>query len=447
VPKLLVKNGKVVDPSAGRDEVLDLLISDGKVESLGKNLSAKAKTINAEGLVVCPGLVDMHVHLREPGREDEETIASGTRAACKGGFTSIVCMANTNPPADNASVIDFIKAKAEAEGVVRVYPVGAVTKGLRGEELAEMAELASAGAVAFSDDGHPVMNARVMRRALEYARMLNRVLIVHAEDVNLSSVGQMHEGIYSTLLGLQGIPAAAEEAMVARDILLAELTGARIHFAHVSTAGSVELIRGARQKGLPVTCEVTPHHLTLTDQSLASFNTNYKVNPPLRSTEDVEALQKGLHEGVIDAIATDHAPHARQEKELEFEYAPFGVIGLETALAVGISELVEKGVISLPGLIAKMSWNPCQILGLSGGTLKEGSPADLIVIDTNAQVEVKHELISEAKSDVDNFVSKSVNSPYFGWKLRGKVVHTVVDGHLIMSDGKILERVKTWDLK
>lgn len=442
MPKLLIKSGRVIDPSVGRDETLDVLISDGKIESIGKDVSVKAKVIDAEGLIVSPGLLDMHVHLREPGREDEETIASGTRAACKGGFTSIVCMANTSPPADNASVIDLIKSKARAEGVIRVYPVGAVTKSLRGEELSEMAELAAAGAVAFSDDGHPVMNARVMRRALEYSRMLNRVVIVHAEDGNLSSGGQMHEGIYSTLLGLKGIPSAAEEAIVARDILLAELTGARIHFAHVSTMGSVEMIKTARRKGLPVTCEATPHHLTLTDQSLASFNTNYKVNPPLRSTEDVEALRKGLAEGIIDAIATDHAPHARQEKELEFEYAPFGVIGLETALSVGISELVEKGVISLPELIAKMSWNPCQILGLSGGTLKEGSPADLIVLDINAQVEVKHESNSDPKSDVDKSFSKSTNSPYFGWKLRGKVVHTVVDGNLIMSEGKVLERVK-----
>lgn len=443
MPKLLIKNGRVIDPATKRDEVLDVLVSNGKIEVLGKHLNGKAKVIDAEGLVVCPGLVDMHVHLREPGREDEETIASGSRAASRGGFTSVVCMANTNPPADNGSVIDFIRTKAESEGVVHVYPVGAVTKGLRGEELAEMAELAAAGAVAFSDDGQPVMNARVMRRALEYAKMLNRVVIVHAEDTNLSAGGQMHEGVYSTLLGLKGIPAAAEESIVARDILLAELTGARIHFAHVSTRRSVELMREARKKGLPVTCEVTPHHLTLTDKSLTSFNANYKVNPPLRSTEDVEALRLALREGVIDAIATDHAPHALQEKELEFEYAPFGVTGLETALSVGISELVEKEVISLSELIAKMSWNPCRIVGIPGGILREGGPADLIVIDPKANVEIKLEPGSQAVVDVDNFLSKSANSPYFGWKLRGKVIHTVVDGNVVMSEGKILEKLKT----
>ncbi len=444
MPKLLVKNGVIIDPTNKEEKVSDLLIESGKIKRIGKGLSGQGATVlEADGLIVCPGLIDMHAHLREPGREDEETIASGTRAAAKGGFTSVVCMANTEPPADNKSVLDYIKAQAEEEGVVRVYTVGAVTKGLRGEELAEMAELSEAGAVAFSDDGRPIMNAEVMRRALEYAKMLNRPLIAHAEDEHLSFGGQINEGYYSTLLGMRGIPAAAEETIIARDLLLSELTGARLHIAHVSTKGSVGMVRRAKRKGIPVTCEVTPHHLVFTDEALSTFDTNYKVNPPLRSREDMDALREGLAEGIIDAIATDHAPHALQEKEKEFDYAPFGIVGLQTALAVIITELVETGVLTISEAIGKMSTNPARILGIDGGVLEEGSIADLIIVEPKAKVELYKPGYSKPEVDVDNWESKSENSPYFGWKLRGRVIHTVVDGEIIVKDRKIVDKKPT----
>lgn len=441
LPKLLVRNGLLIDPANNKEKIADLFIENGRIKRIGKNLSKQGATVlEAEGLTVCPGLIDMHVHLREPGREDEETVITGTRAAAKGGFTSVVCMANTQPPADNKSVLDYIRARAEEEGMVRVYPAGAVTKGLKGEELAEMAELTAAGAVAFSDDGEPIMNAEIMRRALEYAKMLNRPLVSHAEDRNLSLGGQINEGYHSTLLGMRGIPAAAEEAIVARDLLLSELTGAKLHIAHVSTKGSIEMIKRAKKRGIPVTCEVTPHHLTLTDEALLTFDTNYKVNPPLRSREDLEALRKGLVEGIIDAIATDHAPHALEEKEKEFDYAPFGIVGLQTALPLIITELVERGVLTLTQAIAKMSLNPAKILSIPGGSLEEGSIADLIAIDHKAEVNLHSFGGSKPEVNVDNWESKSRNCPYFGWKLHGKVIHMVVDGKVVVKDGRIVEK-------
>lgn len=424
MPKLLIKKGRVIDPATGLDSHLDLLVEDGKIKALGKNLSAeKAKVLDASGKIVAPGLIDIHTHLREPGREDEETIASGGLSAAKGGFTSIAAMPNTDPPADDKSVIDYIHLKAREAGLVKVYPIGAITKELKGEELAEMAELASAGAVAFSDDGNPVMDAGLMRRALEYAKMLNRPIISHCEDKNLSRGGQMNESYYSTLLGLTGIPKASEEIMIGRDILLAELTGSRLHLAHITTSKSVEMVRAAKERGVAVTCEVTPHHLILTDDLLQSFDTNYKVNPPLRSREDVEALREGLAQGAIDVIVTDHAPHALQEKEREFSYTPFGIIGLETALPLVLTELVQKKILSLSQALAKMTCQPAAVLGLDSGRLEVGAPADLVIFDP------------EAKVRFDSFLSKSQNSPFRGWELKGRVIYTLVEGKIVYSRG------------
>ncbi len=428
MPDVLIRGGRVIDPASKIDAVLDVLVEDGKIKMVKKDISLKsADVIDAPGLIVCPGLIDMHVHLREPGREDEETIASGTRAAVRGGFTSVACMPNTDPVADNASVIEFILERARNEGVAHVLPIGAITKGLKGEELSEMGELMRVGAVAFSDDGNSVMNAEVMRRALEYSEMLDILIIVHAEDVNLSKRGQMNEGFYSTLLGLKGAPAAAEEAMIARDLILAEMTEARLHIAHVSTAGSVRLIRQAKERGMRVTCEATPHHLVLTEALLATYDTNCKVNPPLRTEVDVLALREGLKDGTIDAIASDHAPHALHEKEREFDYAPFGIVGLETALPLMLAELVESDELSYTQLIEKLSCNPARILGFEGGSLSVGNPADITMFDPKAKVKV----------DTNSFASKSKNSPLGGWELIGMAKYVLVDGKLVLRDGRV----------
>lgn len=418
----------MIDPVNNLDEVLDILIESGRIAKVGKALKTNKgfQVIEAKGKIVCPGLVDMHVHLREPGREDEETIGSGTRAAAKGGFTSIACMPNTDPPIDNASVVELILDKAEKEGIVNVFPVASFTKGLKGEELSEMSDLLKAGAVCFSNDGESVTDAEVMRRVLEYTKMFDACPIIHAEDKNLSDKGQMNEGYFSTLLGLRGIPAAAEEVIIARDLTLAALGGAKVHFTHISTKGSVELIKTAKKKGCPVTCDVTPHHLTLTEENLLSYDTNLKVNPPLRSKEDVKALREALTNGTIDAIASDHAPHAPQEKEREFEYTPFGMTGLETSLSLMLTELVEKEVLSYKELVEKMSVNPIKILGIDQegrGTLSKGSVADVTIIDPQAQVEV----------DQTKFESKSGNTPFAGWKLKGEASHVIVGGNLVWS--------------
>lgn len=419
----------MIDPANEFDEVADVLIEEGKITQVGKKLeSAQAKVHDASEKLVMPGLIDMHVHLREPGREDEETVATGARAAVKGGFTVIACMPNTEPVADKASIIELILEQAEKTKLAHVFPIGAITKGLKGEELAEMGELAEAGAVAFSDDGNPVMNSRSFRRALEYSKIFSRPLILHEEDKNLSAGGQVNEGFYSTLLGLKGIPAAAEEALIARDLILARLTGAQIHFAHISTKGSVALIRRAKQDGLRVTCEVTPHHLVLTQEALTGFDTSLKVNPPLRSKDDVEALREGLKDGTIDAIASDHAPHALHEKEQEFDRAPFGMLGLETSLALILTELVEKAVIDYTDLVEKMSLNPAQILNLPMGTLAAGSEANLTVVDPELEFVV----------DAALFESKSRNTPFNGWSLKGKATDVFVSGRLLMKDGRIV---------
>ncbi|MDI6816524.1 MAG: dihydroorotase [Actinomycetota bacterium] len=428
----LIVGGRVIDPANNVDEIADVLIERGKIAAIGSDLSGSApdgvERIDATGKVVAPGLVDMHVHLREPGRADEETVESGLRAAVRGGFTSVACMPNTDPVCDSASVVEYILQRVEEVGFGNAFPIAAVTHGLEGEKLSEMGELVGAGAVAFSDDGKCVVNGQLMRRALEYAKTWDKTIISHAEDSFLAHGGQMHEGYWSTVLGLKGIPAAAEEVVVARDIILAELTGGRLHIAHLSTAGSLELVKLAKERGIRVTCEVTPHHLILTDEKVRDYDTNFKVNPPLRSKEHLEAVRQGLRDGVIDAIASDHAPHARHEKEMEFDYAPFGLIGLETTLALILTEIVDKGVIGLSEAIALMSINPARILGIDRGTLSVGAAADVIILDTNAQNEV----------EPLRFESKSNNTPYAGWSLKGVVGDVFCAGKPVICNSRFV---------
>jgi dihydroorotase len=363
----------------------------------------------------------MHTHLREPGQEGKETIATGCRAAAVGGFTALACMPNTNPVNDNKIVTSYIINKALKEGCVRVYPIGAITRGLKGENLSDIGELKTAGVVALSDDGEPVINAEVMRRALEYVKSFNLTIISHCEDKNLSRSGAMHEGFVSTRLGLPGIPAAAEEVMVARDLILAELTSSCVHIAHVSTAGSVDLIRRAKAKGIRVTCEVTPHHFTLTDEAVTSFDPNTKVNPPLRSQEDREALREGLRDGTIDVIATDHAPHDPMAKDIEYTAAANGIVGLETAVSLTLNELVHTNILTINQAIALLSTNPARILGLKGGALHEGEEADITVLDMQREFMVKPE----------TFKSKSRNTPFAHWKLKGGPIMTIVAGNIV----------------
>jgi dihydroorotase len=423
---LLIKGGRVIDPASGLDGIRDISIEDGKIKTIEakcKVQSAKCKMVDATGKIVTPGLIDMHTHLREPGREDEETIATGSAAAAKGGFTTILCMPNTDPTIDNQSIVKFVINKAKEEAIVNVLPVGSISKGLRGEGLSEIGEMVKGGVVAISDDGNPVMNAELMRRALEYSRIFNIPVISHCEDTNLSKDGVMNEGYISTLLGMKGIPNAAEEVMVGREMILAHLTGAKVHIAHVSTKGSVRLIREAKEKGLNVTCEATPHHLTLSDEAVRSFDTNTKINPPLRSEEDIEALRERLRDGTIDVIATDHAPHTLNEKELEFGLAPFGMVGLETALGLLLTELIGKKIIDLSELIAKLTINPANILGIDKGRLKVGGPADLVIIDPEKEWVV----------DSMKFLSKGRNTPFQGRRLKGQVVMTIVNGEIVME--------------
>ena len=418
---LLVRNGRVVDPANSLDAVQDVLIAGDRIERLGPNLTAPGATVlDATGKIVCPGFIDLHVHLREPGQEYKETVATGTRAAAAGGFTAVCCMANTHPVNDNRAVTDYIRAKAETQGVVRVYPIGAVTRNLGGEALAELAELAEAGCVAFSDDGKCVMNAALYRHAMEYTLPFGTPLISHAEDHALAKGGAMHEGVVSTELGLPGIPAAAEDVMVARDILLAELTGAHVHIAHVSTAGAVRLVRDAKARGVRVTAEVTPHHLLLTEEAVRSFDANTKMNPPLRSKRDAEAVLEALIDGTIDCIATDHAPHASSEKEGEFDHAAFGIVGLETAVGLLMDRLVKPGIVPLPTLVARLSRDPARLLGLPGGSLAPGAPADLTLLDPAARWTI----------EPARFQSKSRNTPFGGWTVTGKPWKTIVGGRV-----------------
>ncbi len=430
---LLIQGGHIIDPSQGIDEIGSLLITEGKISWLGRGEVTPPQpdydVLPAQGLIVCPGFIDLHCHLRQPGFEEKETIATGTRAAARGGFTTICCMPNTNPPLDNQATIEYIKSKASTEGVVRVLPIGCISKGRKGEELAEMGELASAGVIGFSDDAEPAANSHLMRQALDYSRAFGLPIIDHCEDTVLTDGGQMNEGIISTRLGLRGIPAAAEEIMVARDLALAELTGARLHIAHVSTEGSVDLIRRAKEKGIQVTAEVMPHHLTLTEERVIGYDTNAKVNPPLRTSRDIQALIQGLKENVIDIIATDHAPHTEAEKLCEFALAPFGISGFETALG-SLMSLVHDGQLTLATLISKLTYEPSRIIGNKYGklgTLAIGVPADVTIFDPDRDWVV----------DTKAFASKGKNTPLAGSILKGKVIATIFQGKLVYKDDSI----------
>src|SRR5208282_1157393 len=430
---LLIKDGHIIDPSQGINGIGDVLINGGTIAAInlknGKHNAAAGlkgltnlQTIDAAGLYVFPGLVDMHTHLREPGGEHKETIRTGTMAAVRGGFTSVCSMPNTNPVNDNPTVTVFIIKKAMKEGFCSVYPIGAVTKGQKGEELAEMGLMYDAGCRAFSDDGRPVMSSIVMRRALEYSRTFNVPIISHCEDLGLSDDGVMNEGTLSTTLGLKGVPPAAEEVMVARDIILSELTGGRLHIAHVSTQGSVRLIRQAKERGIRVTAETCPHYFSITEDAVRAFNTNAKVNPPLRAGKDLDAIKRGLQDGTIDVIATDHAPHHRDEKLQEFDKSPSGISGLETALSLGL-RLVEEGVLTLDALAEKMAFNPARIIGVDKGTLRPGSDGDVTIIDKNREVTI----------DADVFASMGKNTPFANWLLKGMPVITIVRGKIAFS--------------
>ncbi len=427
--ELLLKEGRVVDPESGYDSVANVLVRDGRIAGLGPDVEVDgAEVIDCRGLVVAPGLVDIHVHFREPGNEQKETIRTGSRSAARGGFTSVAPMANTTPTIDTAGMVDFVKRRARESAVVRIWPIAAVTRGREGRELTEFAELKEAEAVALSDDGACVADTALMRYALQYGKMFGFPIISHCEDTGLSDDGVMNEGFNSTALGLIGMPKAAEEIMVARDLLLAELTGGWVHIAHVSAARSVEMIRNAKQRGARVTAECTPHHIALTDDAVRSFDTNAKVNPPLREQEDLDALKEGLRDGTIDVIATDHAPHAPSEKDVEFQTAPFGVIGLETALPVAITHLVEPGVLSLSELLGLLTYRPADILNIDAGRLKEGGPADIVVFDPAEEVVV----------DAERFESRGRNCPFDGHRLRGRIHYTIVAGNVVVRpDGLV----------
>lgn len=422
---VLIKNGRVVDPSQSLDMVSDIYVQGDRVKEISERIDTPRKSdtvIDASGQIVAPGLVDIHVHLREPGYEHKETIRTGCLAAAAGGFTSIVCMPNTNPINDNASVTEYILLKARTEGIVNVFPIGAITKGEKGAELADIGEMCEAGCVAISDDGMPVTDSGLMRKAMEYVRPFGIPVITHAEDIGLSAGGVMNEGFVSTELGLRGIPAASEEVGVVRDIILCELTGTPLHICHVSTKGSVRLVRAAKKRGAKITAEATPHHFTLTDKEVYGYNTNAKMNPPLRTQEDVDAILEGIADGTIDVIATDHAPHSQDEKNVEFDLAPFGIVGLETALSLSL-ELVEKGIITLEEMIKKLTVVPSEIVGIERGTLAPGSIADLVVFDPGKSRTI----------DPGEFSSKSRNTPFSGWELKGVVSNTIVSGKVVFS--------------
>jgi dihydroorotase len=418
--RLQIKDIRIVDPLQNRDSIGDIFVKNGRIVS--KFSGDADKIVDGRGKIAVPGLIDIHSHLREPGEEGKETIYTGTRSAAKGGITTVFCMPNTKPVIDNAPTVEFILLKAQKEGLVNVFPIGCATKGSYGVEISEIGVLKKAGIVAVSDDGLPIMNSQIMRRTLEYTKMFKLPVISHGEDKELSKNGVMNEGKNSMVLGLRGIPKQAEEVMVSRDIMLAELTGGYLHIAHVSTAGSVELIRQAKKKGIKVTAETCPHYFTLTDDVVKVYNTNTKINPPLRRQEDVNAIRRGLADGTIDCIATDHAPHMEEEKNREFDLAPFGIIGFETILSLVLNELVGSGVLSLSKAVSKMTSNPAKIFNLEGrGALKEGNIADITIIDMEYFYEFKKE----------NIVSKSKNSPFIGRKFKGGAVMTIVGGNIV----------------
>ncbi|MGE0823900.1 MAG: dihydroorotase [Candidatus Binatia bacterium] len=424
--KIVIHNGTVIDPAKNLVGPHDVLIENGVIQAIevpGSFRGTEAEYIEAAGLSIAPGFIDMHVHLREPGYEYKETVLTGTQAAVAGGFTTVACMANTNPINDNATVTRYIIERARAANLARVVPIGALSKGLKGEELAALGEMVEAGVVAISDDGRPVMNANLMRRALEYCSMLNVPISVHEEDLDLAAGGVMNEGAVSLRLGLRGIPNAAEDVMIARDIELARLTGGRIHIAHLSTRGAVALVRQAKAQGLPVTAEAAPHHFSLTEDAVDGYNTNAKMAPPLRCAEDIEAVKEGLRDGTIDAIATDHAPHHHDEKEVEFDQAANGIVGLETALPLTLA-LVDAQVLSLVEAVRKLTEGPARILGLPYGTLAVGAPADVVLFDPHALWLVA----------ADKLQSKSKNTPFVGWELKGKVILTMVEGRVVYAN-------------
>lgn len=428
--KLLFKGGRVVDPSTGLDGLADVLVAGGTILAVGAGIEdADAQGIECAGKVICPGLIDMHVHLRDPGLEAKEDIVSGTQAAAAGGFTRVACMANTKPAVDNSILVEGLRERARRDGYVKVGVIGALTKGLEGKELAEIGDMKLSGAVAFSDDGHHVLRTNLFQSGLEYATMFGGLVITHAEDEDLVSGGYMHEGAVSAILGIPGRPSVAEDIAVCRDILLAEYAGAPLHVAHVSSKGAVEAIRAAKARGVKVTAEATPHHLALTDEAVYGFNTATKVNPPLRSAEHVQALRAGLKDGTIDAIACDHAPHAFEEKDVEFRYAPSGFTGLETSLGVVLTELYHTGEFSFNEIVDKMSCQPARILGLAEGTLAVGAPADLTVIDPEMEWTVEPQ----------QFYTRGKATPFAGRKLRGRAVMTVVDGKIVMKDGQVMK--------
>ena len=424
---LRITGGRVIDPANGIDKLCDLWIEDGKVAGIGAFKGKAAETIDASGKIVCPGFVDMHVHLREPGQEWKEDIASGSRAAAAGGVTSMACMPNTQPRLDHAGVVRQVIERAREVGLCRVYPIAAVSKNLEGKELSEMRELARSGAVAFSDDGRPIWHAGVMRKALEYASTFGFLVIQHAEELALTEGGAVNEGWISTQLGVSGIPAAGEDSMVARDIMLARLADARYHVAHISTRGAVELVRQARRQGLKVSAEAAPHHFALTEDEVLNYNADAKMNPPLRTEADRLAVIAGLGDGTIDAIATDHAPHHEDDKRCGLSCAAFGIVGLETLLPVSL-DLVRTGVLSLPDLIAKMTVNPARLLGLDAGTLGTGRPADITIFDEQANWTL----------DREKLFSKSRNTPWHGRQMTGRVTHTLLGGRVVFADGAVV---------
>ena len=427
--RLLIRNGRVIDPSQGLDQGMDVLLENGSVAALGERLDVPSETrvLDAAGLVVAPGFIDLHTHLREPGFEHKETIESGCRAAVAGGFTSLCCMPDTNPVNDDPSVTSFILKRAEQIGLARVYPVGAVSVGLEGEEMAEIGEMVGAGAVAVSDDRRPVTNAQLFRRVLEYARSFDVPVAAHEEDLDLSDGGSMHEGAVSSRIGLRGMPTSAEEVMVARDVLLAELTGGRLHLCHLSTSTALDLVRTAKQRGLAVSCEVAAHQFVLTDEDVAgaNYNPNWKTNPPLRSAAEVEAVLQAIYDGTVDAIVSDHEPHHADEKELDFSDAPFGIVGLETAVPLALDRLVHGRVIGLMQLVRLMSTRPAEVFGLPGGSLREGAPADVTVLDLRALRSV----------DSSTFQSRAHNTPFSGMRLKGWPAATIVGGEIVWSAG------------
>jgi dihydroorotase len=423
--RLILKGGRVIDPSQGIDDRLDVWIEDGRIEKLGTGFSRRGQIIDVRGRVVCPGFIDLHTHLREPGREDKETIATGTRAAAAGGFTAVCAMPNTDPVNDRAGITRAILDRARSEGVVRVHPIGAITRGSQGEELAEYGDLREAGCVAVSDDGRPVASARVMRRALEYARAFDLTVIDHCEETTLAQGAAMNEGTVATVLGLRGAPAMGEAVVVERDILLAELVGGKVHIAHVSAAASVDSVRRGKARGVSVTAEVTPHHLFLTDRAVkdSGYDTSTKMSPPLRTEADCQALVAGLRDGTIDCIATDHAPHTVDDKKVEYDQAAFGVVGLETAVSLCLDRLVGGGILDLAQLVSLFSTRPARVLGLPGGSLAPGSPADVTVLDLARRVVV----------DPKRFESKGRNTPFEGWRLKGGPALTMVGGQVVWA--------------